>query len=261
MSSLATGHSTARLSLLDAILRCVNTNSAEEVRQLATDPESITSKIYPFIFGEILVTLQYTSTGLFQIEWQLDAQRQHKPENLDWALDSFNKWQRRLPFLASYVAEGITCFEGRYALGANIYSDSPGRHGPIQAIVSPDCGNKWQVEIWRDFMSLLTKIDSLQLKADRIMALATAILSAAESKRTRTESRNVSRITYLAFVFVPMSFVSSFLSMSDDLSSRSVAVYAVFFSVAIPMTLIALVVAANWSNISIWWESRKIITE
>jgi hypothetical protein len=90
------------------------------------------------------------------------------------------------------------------------------------------------------------------------MALATAIMLAEESNRTRTESRNVSRITYLAFVFVPMSFVSSFLSMSDDLSRRSVAVYVVFFSVAIPMTLIALVIAANWSNILVWWESRKL---
>ncbi|KAL8881215.1 MAG: hypothetical protein Q9198_001537 [Flavoplaca austrocitrina] len=261
ISSSVTLQDTAGLSLFEAILHRVSTVPAEEAKELAADPESITSKVYPFIFGEFLVTLEYAFTGLFQIHWGLDADRRHKPENLDWAINSLNKWQRRLPLLASYVAEGMTCFEGRYALGVNIYSDSPVRHGPIQGIDSPDCRDKWLADTWQDFVSVLTKINSLQLKTDNIMALAIATTSAEESKRTQVESRNLSRITYLAFVFVPMSFVSSFLSMSNDLSSRSFAVYAVFFSVAIPMTLIAVVIAVNWNNISVWWGNRTQMSD
>ncbi|KAI1840247.1 hypothetical protein JX266_013558 [Neoarthrinium moseri] len=257
MSSPAIVHNAKGLSPFDALLRRVTTNSAEELEQLAEDPESITSKVYPFIFGDTLVTLQYAFTGLFQIEWELDAQRKRRPENLDRALDSLHKWQRRLPFLASYLADGVTCFEGRYALGVNIYSDSPRRHDLSQLVVSPDGKGKWQSDIWRDFISLLTKVDSLQSRADRIMGLANAVMSVEETRRMQMEGRNMSRITYLAFVFVPMTFVSSFLSMNNELSSRSISVYVVFFSVAAPMTLIALVVAANWNAVSVWWERPK----
>ncbi|KAH8649250.1 hypothetical protein BX600DRAFT_474821 [Xylariales sp. PMI_506] len=256
-TSLHESHDTGRLSLFKVISHHMATQCTEDLKQLATDPESITKKIYPLIFGDMLVTLQYAFTSLFQIEWELDIERKRIPENLDRALDCLHKWKRRLPLLISYLVESITCFEGRYELGSNVYSESFMPHGPAQAVDSLNSKSKWQDEIWGDLFSILTKLDSLKSRANTIMNIAIAIISAEESKKAGIESRNVSRITYLAFFFVPMSFVSSFLSMSNDFSTRSPIVYLAFFSIAIPVTLIAFATAAYWNKMSTWWETRN----
>jgi len=53
---------------------------------------------------------------------------------------------------------------------------------------------------------------------------------------------NLVRVTYLAVVFVPMAFVSSFFSMTPHLKDLE-QTFWVYFAVAMPLTMICLVVA------------------
>ena len=66
-------------------------------------------------------------------------------------------------------------------------------------------------------------------------------------------------VTYLAFIFIPKGFFSSLLIMSNALSSRDATVYGVFFAVAIPVTLLALLVAANWNRVLVWFSGLENI--
>ncbi|KAI1762612.1 hypothetical protein GGR53DRAFT_521552 [Hypoxylon sp. FL1150] len=252
------------ISAFDALVARISTLSPHERRQIDSDPELITSFAYPHIFAEILVTLQYTFTGLFQIEWQLDSERTRKLADLETALDSLHKWQRRLPFYVGWMRDSIVALEGRYSLWQQVPALSPFTAvKPGEPLLRHDgaptaeTATMWRAGVRRDFVSLLARLQALQLRADKIMKMAVAIISVEESKKSMVESRNMSRITYLAFIFVPMSFVSSFLSMNQDLTSRSAMVYGVFFTVAVPLSIGAVVLAAYWNEIVAWWERKR----
>lgn len=235
----------ADMGLFEGLTSTVLGLSTQDRDRLAADPERVTSHVYPFIFAEVLVTLEYSFTGLFQTEWLLDSQRTRKLDDLETCIDSLHKWQRRLPFYVEYIQDGITALEGRYGLSSGIGSTA----------TMPS--SSWQAGARRDLGSLLARLQVLQQRADKIMQMAVAIISVEESKKAMLESRNMGRITYLAFVFVPMSFVTSFLSMNEDLSQRSVIVYCVFFAVAVPLSLVAVMVALYWNSIMKWWEARE----
>ncbi|KAH6656317.1 hypothetical protein BKA67DRAFT_599736 [Truncatella angustata] len=79
-------------------------------------------------------------------------------------------------------------------------------------------------------------------RIERIVAVATAIISIEESRRAIAQNKNLARLTYLASIFVPMSFVSSFFSMSEDVTALS-STYWIYFCTALPLTIVALCVA------------------
>ena len=88
-----------------------------------SEPESITAPLYPLILGHWLLTLEYTFTGLFQIEWRIDTSRAYEPQDpsrqsgpkeLDDCLQRLHKWQRRLPFFASWLQSTTKSLESRH---------------------------------------------------------------------------------------------------------------------------------------------------
>jgi len=64
---------------------------------------------------------------------------------------------------------------------------------------------------------------------------------------------NLVRVTYLAVIFVPMAFVSSFFSMTPDLAAIESTVW-VYFAVAIPLTVLC-VAAADPKRVTMMWRS------
>ncbi|KAK0383166.1 hypothetical protein NLU13_9079 [Sarocladium strictum] len=232
-------------SPFDTLISRIVSLPRSQLQTLSSDPERVTSHIYPLIFSEVLVTLEYSFTGLFQIEWQLDSQRTRHVDDLEDCIDSLHKWQRRLPFYVEYIEDSIAALRGRYHQGMTLAPPPP-----------PPAVAAWQTSVLNDYTSLLTRLLTLQNRADKIMQMAVSIISIEESKKAMIESRNMGRITYLAFIFVPMSFVTSFLSMNEDLSQRSVIVYCVFFAISVPLLVLAVLVAMYWNRIMQWWEEK-----
>jgi Mg2+ and Co2+ transporter CorA len=61
--------------------------------------------------------------------------------------------------------------------------------------------------------------------------VATSMVQIADSRRSLNEARNVTRLTNLALLFIPMSFITGLLSMNDQISTKGLVW---FFSLAIP---------------------------
>ncbi|KAI1335010.1 hypothetical protein F5Y15DRAFT_409325 [Xylariaceae sp. FL0016] len=235
-------------ALLHMLVSRVQSLSKEEHGKLQEDPEYVVSQIYPLVLGEILVTLQYTFTGLFQIEWHLDSERHRKAEDIEVSLNMLHKWQRRLPFYVSWIQDAIMALEARYSLNPMAMTASPAQNTHNTASLT----NTWQEDLRGDLMGLLGRLRTLQGRADKIMEMAVSILSVEESKKAIEESRNVSRVSYLAFVFVPMTFVTGFLSMNDEVHSRNPIVYCVLFGVGVPLSVFAFILAVYWVKIMDW---------
>jgi len=53
------------------------------------------------------------------------------------------------------------------------------------------------------------------------MTVSMAVTSREESKKATQESRAIMRVGSSAFIFVPLSFLASFFSMSDDFPVRT----------------------------------------
>jgi hypothetical protein len=100
-------------------------------------------------------------------------------------------------------------------MGSDIYPELVVGQRLIQACISDFKKIAWQVSAMNDYSSLLDRPNTLQPRADKIMNTATAIVGVVDRKKAQIESRNMSRIAYLALVLVHMSFVSTFLSIGD----------------------------------------------
>lgn len=82
--------------------------------------------------------------------------------------------------------------------------------------------------------------------------LVTAYLQLTESRRAYVETNNVSRLTVLAFIFVPLSFVTSLFSMSEDIRPGGTRFW-LYFAVALPILGLVILAARPAISISNLW--------
>ncbi len=81
-----------------------------------------------------------------------------------------------------------------------------------------------------------------------------AVTAREESKKATQESHAITRVSYLAFVFVPLSFWASFFSMSGDFPVRTYWIYA---AIAVPITVCVLGLLVFGGSMGRWWRVVK----
>lgn len=106
---------------------------------------------------------------------------------------------------------------------------------------SPDPSSSLK-EILPDFERVRESLDELQRRVDRLTEVVAAEIATEDSRRSLKENHNLARLTWLATTFVPLSFLASFFSMTENITELKWTVLW-FFSAAIPLTAITLVVA------------------
>ena len=96
-----------------------------------------------------------------------------------------------------------------------------------------------------------------------MVAATTSIIQALDSRRSLKQTTDISRLTYLALSFIPLTFVSGLLSMNEKILTGG-KVFYIYFAVAAPLCLVvfaialrpdlflAMAPAINWS-----WRSIK----
>lgn len=94
----------------------------------------------------------------------------------------------------------------------------------------------------QDYDHLATSVDNFGQRFEKILPIVTSLVQIADSRRSFAETANVSRLTYLALVFVPLTFTTGLFSMNSDTAPGSPGFW-LFFAVAIPVTAMVFVVA------------------
>jgi hypothetical protein len=101
-------------------------------------------------------------------------------------------------------------------------------------------------EIWaplvRDCEHIAAEINSFGRRLEALTPVVTSFIMIVESRRSFLETTNVSRLTYLALVFVPLTFVSSLFSMAGD-TAPGAKDFWVYFAVAIPVLALVFLIA------------------
>ena len=217
-----------RTSAFEDIIHYTSALTPEEIASIPKDPRLLFKKTLMMVCAEWSTLVKYATTRLTQLEWEIEnPDLQDNKGGLQVTIGKLHTWRRRLPIFRTLVSEGLENVVKRENFMA-----SP------QNLVH---------DLQKDFEILLSNIETLQVRADRIMAVVTAVMSIEESKKAFEQNRSLARLTWLAITFAPLSFITGLFSMNGELSTL-VSTFRVYFAVALPLTALVLLLT-RFSNI------------
>ena len=232
-----------RTSLFEEVVYWSSTLTSDEIKDLPEDPRLFIKKALLIVCAEWTTLVKYLTTRLTQLEWELDHTETtpfRNPNGLEKSLDSLNMWRRRIPVYQEWVSE------------------------TLYHVITPNTFIGWTknsaLELQEDFKQLQDALKAVVERADRIQSSVSAIISITENKKAIQLNRTATRLTYLAVVFVPLTWVSGFFSMQVDVSQLRQTAW-IYFACAIPITVLALIVLKYYTRVEkqfdAWKERRK----
>lgn len=116
---------------------------------------------------------------------------------------------------------------------------------------SDSCFEDWAA-LCEDYEFIGTSIQEHSNRLESMIPVVTSFIQLIESRRALWETANVTRLTVLAIVFVPLSYVATVFSITEKFGPGGPKFW-VYFAVAIPITLLVLLLARalgnNWKSL------------
>jgi Mg2+ and Co2+ transporter CorA len=106
------------------------------------------------------------------------------------------------------------------------------------------------LDLKNDLDHLLARIDILSNRCNTISATLLSTMSILKSQKSIEQSEQVNKLTRLAFVYIPLSYISSVFGMNVKEIQSSSPIW-VFFVAAISFTLLS-VCLVSCQNIKKW---------
>lgn len=200
----------------------------DDVADIAKDPRTFAIPALKLMLSDWHHVVQYMTTQIGQIEWEIELPGPRKQSRYvdDNIMRKLHPWRRNMSLYRSMITDAMH----------RLYPDL------LQAQPQVNANDRNLQSLLPDFQLILDEIDLCQAHIAQLVSVATAFQSLDEGRRAMDQNTNVARLTYLATLFIPLSFVSGFLSMVPDVSQLR-QTFWIFFVIAIPLTAAALVVA------------------
>ena len=219
-----------RSSAFEDVIHYTSSLTTEEVTSIPKDPRVLFKKALLIVCAEWSTLVRYATTRITQLEWEIENPNlQGHIGGLQVTINKLHTWRRRLPIFRTFVSEvleNVVKRESFMASPENLVED-----------------------LQKDYEILLSSIDTLQVRADRVMAVVTAVMSIDESKKAFEQNRSLARLTWLAITFAPLSFITGLFSMNGELATL-LRTFKVYFAVALPLTAIILILT-RFANIGL----------
>ncbi|KAE9365214.1 hypothetical protein N431DRAFT_387264 [Stipitochalara longipes BDJ] len=200
-------------------------------------PDVLPSAFFTMIGAQWILMCEYINTRLGQVEWETELGLSHLyAQDFDHTLKTLLMWRRRLPIYHSFVERLISRLSVRY-----------------ESTDSSPTSETWK-DILTNFADILHRLEGYHCRADKIMAVSMAVTAREESKKATQESHAITRVSYLAFVFVPLNFWAAFFSMSGEFPVRT---YWIYGAIAVPITVCVLGLLVFASSMGRWWRTIK----
>ncbi|TKA68572.1 hypothetical protein B0A55_08899 [Friedmanniomyces simplex] len=215
------------ISLFEDVIHWTSRMTAPELDGVRADPRSISMPMFRLVLADWRTVLKYMATMLGKIEWEFENPHWGEaPSDIDNSLRKLSPWRRNVPYYQGMIAESIDrVFQ---ALPSN--SPEPEATRPTSGLPS----------LLHDFHLVRQLMDASQRRIEAIQTTASNSISIEESRRAVQQNQNLARLTFLATIFIPLSFTSSFLSMSPNFAAATQTIW-IFFAIGLPLTVIALV--------------------
>ena len=92
-----------------------------------------------------------------------------------------------------------------------------------------------------DYKQIALRIDAYSHRSGGLISIATSLIQAIDSRRSLTETISISRLSYLALSFIPLTFVASLFSMNDNIAPGG-KLFGLYFAVSIPLCIIIFLI-------------------
>lgn len=191
---------------------------------------------------------EYIKTRLGQLDWEITFPEHllDKNDSIDVALKKLHIWRRLVPLYREMLTETIQrvfrfpC-HAMDLTSSNSDSSSASNKNRCHCVTQqPASVQQGPISAYRaDFAKVLSFMEDYQQRIDRITSVVTAAITIEDSRRGLNENRNLARLTWLATFFIPLSFVASLLSMTDDISKLRETIKW-YFAAALPLAVISL---------------------
>jgi len=167
------------------------------------------------VCGEWLTIAEYVQTRLAQVEWEIafPGHFLNSGETIDAALGKLHIWRRLVPLYHRMLTETLQrvfdfpCHSSPSGMASSpLLQEATKEPGPITALRE-------------DFNRLLVSMDEFQQQIDRLTSVVTASISIDDSHRGLRDTTNVTRLTWLATCFIPLSLTASVFSMQEYIAS------------------------------------------
>ncbi|KAJ4302729.1 hypothetical protein N0V90_001619 [Kalmusia sp. IMI 367209] len=128
-------------------------------------------------------------------------------------------------------------------------------HDPADAIAGRDIHH-----LIEDFEIINSNIRNAGRRLENMLPVVTSLVQIIDARQSFAETTNISRLTILALIFVPLSFVASLFSMNQD-NGPGGPQFWVYFAVAVPLTLLVFLIAKppieTGSKTAQWFKDPK----
>ena len=116
--------------------------------------------------------------------------------------------------------------------------------------------------IRQDYEKIAVDLDAYSRRLEVMVSVDTSLVPAIDRRRSLIETTNISRLTYLALLFIPLTFVSSLFSKNDKIVSGD-KISGLYFAISIPLCILIFLIAhpptCTPAVFSAWvWRSRAI---
>ena len=221
-----------RTSLFNDVVYWMCQISDDDVAEIVKDPTAFAIPALKLMLSDWHHVVQYMTTQVAQIEWQIELpeMRQNLKYLDDTIISKLHPWRRNMSLYRAMVASAIhRLYPGQPSSTTTLHGSSSSPQDSLESLRA-------------DFQMILDDIDSIQAHISQLVSVATATQSLDESRQAMEQNKNVTRLTYLATLFIPLSFISGLLSMVPDVTQLQ-QTFWIYFVIAIPVTVAAFVTA------------------
>lgn len=228
-----------RTSLFEDVIYWSCRMTPEELQIVKAEPRYIAAPMYKLIIAEWLLVLKYMTSMFGLIEWSFAKPHWgERPSDIDDLLKKLGPWRRNMPYYQQMVDKAMM----------RLFPSDPATHPtmPANRLVSAPDTTSGMNSLRTDFKRVKQQIDEHKNRIERTMA--TSSINIEEARRAVQQNRSLARLSFLATFFIPLSFTSSFLSMSTDFPTpQNYTTIWLFFAMGIPITVLAFIIV-DWTK-------------
>jgi hypothetical protein len=198
------------------------------------------------VCAEWLIMISYLSTRLGQLEWEISFPEQFGVEDAaDGSLQKLHVWRRLIPLYIEMLQDTLSrVFNFPPSTLNSSMEDSSNQKSmrASEATLGPILGPRDFHLLQPSFANAMAKMEKLQDRLNRLSAITTGAITIAESRLSYAESRNISRLSWLATIYIPLTFITGLFSIQPDIPQLAHS-FKYFFAVAIPLAALTLAIA------------------
>lgn len=180
------------------------------------------------VCSEWLTLSEYLKARLSQIEWEITFPQHFLSEgiSIDNALKKLHIWRRLVPLYREMVTESlqrvfqVPCHALKLPNSRAGWENTSREDGEVTNYrsLSPLHDSPSVSAMREDFVRMLSYLEEYDQRIHRLTSVVTAVIAMQDSQRAREQSMSIAgRFTLLAVLFIPLSFIASLFSMTDDI--------------------------------------------